>query len=98
LLLGLPLADPGFDSTMLSEFRSRLVTGAAEMLLLDAVLEIAATHRLLKAGGRQRTDSTHVLAAARCPVVRPPRRGQRSGGPLISQGSTRTGAGLIFVI
>lgn len=64
-LLGLPLADPGFDSTVLSEFRARLVAGAAETLLLDAVLEIAATHQLLKAGGRQRTDSTHVLAAAR---------------------------------
>src|SRR3954454_5863463 len=64
-LLGLPLADAGFDSTVLSEFRSRLVAGAAERLLLDAVLEIAATQRLLKAGGRQRTDSTHVLAAAR---------------------------------
>jgi transposase len=64
-LLGLPLADPGFDSTVLSEFRTRLVTGAAETLLLDAVLEIAAAHRLLKAGGRQRTDATHVLAAAR---------------------------------
>ena len=35
------------------------------MLLLDAVVEVAATHRLLKAGGRQRTNSTHVLAAAR---------------------------------
>src|SRR3954453_15796704 len=64
-LLGLPLADAGFDSTVLSEFRSRLVAGAAEALLLDAVLEVAAAHRLLKAGGRQRTDSTHVLAAAR---------------------------------
>jgi transposase len=64
-LLGLPLADLGFDSTVLSELRLRLVTGAAEMLLLDAILEIAATHHLLKAGGRQRTDSTHVLAAAR---------------------------------
>jgi transposase len=64
-LLGLPLADPGFDSTVLSEFRARLVAGAAETLLLDAVLEIAAAHQLLKAGGRQRTDSTHVLAAAR---------------------------------
>ena len=64
-LLSLPLADAGFDSTVLSEFRSRLVAGAAEMLLLDAVVEVAATHRLLKAGGRQRTDSTHVLAAAR---------------------------------
>ena len=64
-LLGLPLADAGFDSTVLSEFRSRLVAGAAEALLLDAVLEVAAAHRLLKAGGRQRTASTHVLAAAR---------------------------------
>ena len=64
-LLGLPLSDPGFDSTVLSEFRSRLVAGAAEQVLLDAVLEVAAGHRLLKAGGRQRTDSTHVLAAAR---------------------------------
>ena len=64
-LLGLPLADAGFDSTVLSEFRSRLVAGGAEESLLDAVLEVAAAHRLLKAGGRQRTDSTHVLAAAR---------------------------------
>ena len=64
-LLGLPLADAGFDSTVLCEFRSRLVAGAAEASLLDAVLEVAASHRLLKAGGRQRTDSTHVLAAAR---------------------------------
>jgi len=51
-LLGLPLADPGFDSTVLSEFRSRLVAGAAETLLLDAVLEITATQQLLKVGGR----------------------------------------------
>ncbi|TDH57126.1 IS1182 family transposase [Dankookia rubra] len=64
-LLGLPLADAGFDSTVLSEFRSRLVAGASEALLLDAVLEVAVAHRLLKAGGRQRTDSTHVLAATR---------------------------------
>ena len=64
-LLGLPLADAGFDSTVLSEFRTRLVTGTAEAVLLDAVLDVAAAHHLLKAGGRQRTDSTHVLTAAR---------------------------------
>ncbi|MDO9714330.1 IS1182 family transposase, partial [Paracraurococcus lichenis] len=64
-LLGLSLTDAGFDSTVLSEFRARLVAGAAEALLLDAVLEVAAAHQLLKAGGRQRTDSTHVLAATR---------------------------------
>ena len=64
-LLGLPLADAGFDSTVLSEFRTRLVTGTAEAVLLDAVLDVAAAHHLLKAGGRQRTDATHVLTAAR---------------------------------
>ena len=64
-LLGLPLADAGFDSTVLSEFRTRLVTGTAEAVLLDAVLDVAAAHHLLKAGGRQRTDATHVLTATR---------------------------------
>jgi len=55
-LLGLPLADAGFDSTVLSEFRTRLVTGTAEAVLLDAVLDVAAAHHLLKAGaGNART-------------------------------------------
>ena len=31
--LSLPLADPGIDSSVLSEFRGRLVTGVAEELL-----------------------------------------------------------------
>ena len=63
--LALPLADPGFDSTVLSEFRSRLVEGEAEQVLLDAVLTLACERSLLSGGGRQRTDSTHVLAAVR---------------------------------
>ena len=63
--LALPLADPGFDSTVLSEFRSRLIEGGAEQVLLDAVLTLAQERNLLSAGGRQRTDSTHVLAAVR---------------------------------
>jgi transposase len=63
--LALPLADPGFDSTVLSEFRSRLVEGGAEQVLLDAVLALARERNLLSAEGRQRTDSTHVLAAVR---------------------------------
>src|ERR671929_2061771 len=33
--LSLPLDDPGFDHTVLSEFRRRLVEGRAERLLLD---------------------------------------------------------------
>ncbi|KOV71702.1 transposase [Streptomyces sp. NRRL WC-3618] len=64
-LLGLELADPGFDHSVLTEFRDRLIAGDAGINLLDRVLEAAAEHGLLKAGGRARTDSTIVLSAAR---------------------------------
>lgn len=40
-VLGLDLTDPGFDHTVLSEFRTRLVTGKVETLLLDALLTMA---------------------------------------------------------
>jgi transposase len=63
--LALELADPGFDHTVLSEFRSRLVAGEAERLLLDCLLERLRKLELVKPRGRQRTDSTHVLAAVR---------------------------------
>jgi transposase len=64
-LLGLDLTDPGFDFSVLSEFRDRLLAGSAEGLLLDKLLERCRTMGLLKARGQQRTDSTHVLAAIR---------------------------------
>jgi transposase len=63
--LSLELTDPGFDSTVLSEFRTRLVVGSAEQRLLDAILERCRERKWLKARGRQRTDSTHVLACVR---------------------------------
>ena len=63
--LGLSLTDPGFDHTVLSEFRSRLVEGGAERLLLDILLQRLRDRGLVKTKGRQRTDSTHVLAAVR---------------------------------
>src|SRR5262245_19314977 len=63
--LGLELADPGFDYSVLCEFRARLVQGSAEHRLLDALLEACKAHGLLKARGRQRTDATHVLGALR---------------------------------
>ncbi len=63
--LGLELEDPGFDASVLSEFRSRLVAGDLTSLALDALLERLAGLGLVKAGGRQRTDSTHVLGAIR---------------------------------
>lgn len=64
-LLGLPLDDPGFDFTILSDFRARLVEGEAEQLLLDALLEVFKGQGWLKARQRQRTDSTHILARVR---------------------------------
>ena len=64
-LLGLDLTDPGFDFSVLSEFRDRLLAGSAEALLLDKLLEQCRTMGLVKARGQQRTDSTHVLAAIR---------------------------------
>ena len=63
--LSLELADAGFDHTVLSEFRTRLVVGGAERRLLDLLLQCARDRGLLKARGRQWTDSTHVLAAVR---------------------------------
>ncbi len=63
--LSLELTDPGFDHTVLSEFRSRLVEGNAEQRLLDLLLEQCREGGWLKARGRQRTDSTHVLARIR---------------------------------
>lgn len=63
--LGLELDDPGFDPTVLSEFRDRLVAGDLTSLALDALLQRLAGLGLVKARGRQRTDSTHVLAAIR---------------------------------
>jgi transposase len=64
-LLSLELTDSGFDSTVLSEFRTRLVVGAAEQRLLDALLAVCRERKWLKARGRQRTDATHVLARVR---------------------------------
>src|SRR2546428_827191 len=64
-LLSLELTDPGFDFSVLSEFRDRLLAGSAAELLLDKLLERCCDVGLLKARGQQRTDSTHVLAAIR---------------------------------
>ncbi len=64
-LLSLELSDPGFDFSVLSEFRDRLLAGGAEDLLLDKLLERSRALGWLKTRGQQRTDSTHVLAAIR---------------------------------
>ena len=64
-LLALDLADSGFDRSVLCEFRARLLGNKALDRLLARVVDAAREDGLLKARGRQRTDSTHVLAAVR---------------------------------
>src|SRR5256712_3586660 len=64
-LLRLELTDPGFDFSVLSEFRDRLLAGSAAEVLLDKLLERCRALGWLRARGAQRTDSTHVLAAIR---------------------------------
>jgi len=61
--LGLDLTDSGFHFSVLTEFRTRLITGGAEHRLLDTMLERFKARGLVKARGKQRTDSTYVLAA-----------------------------------
>ena len=63
--LSLELTDEGFDFSVLSKFRERLLAGNAEQLLLDRMLDHFKARQLLKARAQQRTDSTHVLAAIR---------------------------------
>ncbi|WP_262031969.1 hypothetical protein [Microvirga sp. Mcv34] len=61
--LGLELTDPGFRFSVLTEFRARLVAGQAERLSLNTMLERFKARGLIKARGKQCTDSTHVLGA-----------------------------------
>jgi transposase len=61
----LELTDPGFDVSVLSEFRARLIAGSLEHRLLEAMLTHFKARGWLRARGQQRTDSTHVLAAIR---------------------------------
>ncbi len=63
--LGLELTDPGFNFSVLSEFRDRLIGGGAGRCVLGAILVAAQERGLVAAGGKARTDSTHVLSSAR---------------------------------
>jgi transposase len=63
--LGLELSDEGFDRSVLSEFRGRLIAGDKVEHLLDELLRQAQARGWVKARGKQRSDSTHVLAAVR---------------------------------
>jgi hypothetical protein len=63
--LGLALDDPGFDHSVLSEFRTWVAAHGLEEAALDALLAKLREEGLVKARGKQRTDSTHVIAAVR---------------------------------
>jgi transposase len=63
--LALDIDDPGFDATILGDFRTRLLTAGAEERLLTIMLDTLVDAGVLKARGRQRSDSTHVLANLR---------------------------------
>jgi transposase len=63
--LSLELDDEGFDASLLCEFRARLIEQQAQSRLFEAMLARFSEQGLLKARGRQRTDSTYVLASVR---------------------------------
>jgi len=61
--LGLELGDPGFDASVLTEFRARLLVDGQTERLLTLLLARLRERGLLGKGGRQRTDATHVHMA-----------------------------------
>ncbi|WP_160311265.1 transposase [Streptacidiphilus anmyonensis] len=63
--LGLELDDPGFDYSVLSEFRDRMSEGDRADRLLAVMVGRLVDAGLVKQRGRIRTDSTHILAAVR---------------------------------
>jgi transposase len=63
--LALPLDDPGFDYSILTDFRQRVLAGQAQDLILEPILQVCRERGWLKARGKQRTDATAVLARVR---------------------------------
>lgn len=62
--LSLPLDDEGFDFSVLSAFRDRLLSADVTEKVLTPLLNICWSQGWLKVN-QQRTDSTHILAAVR---------------------------------
>ncbi len=63
--LALPRDDPGFDYSILTDFRQRLLAGQAQDLILEPILQVCRARGYLRARGKQRTDATAVLARVR---------------------------------
>ena len=64
-VLGLELTDQGFDFSVLSDWRRRLIENQQTEQLLNIMLSHLNALNLLQQTGKQRTDSTHVLGAIR---------------------------------
>ncbi|MFE4599856.1 transposase [Kitasatospora indigofera] len=64
-VMGMKLGATGFDDSLLARFRARLVEHGMERLVFDRLLDWCRGQGLVRAGGRQRTDSTHVISAVR---------------------------------
>jgi transposase len=63
--LHLPLAYPGFDPSVLCEFRQRLVAHKAQRRVFDAFLQRLKDKGFLQGRALQRTDSLAIVAAVR---------------------------------
>ena len=63
--LSLELDDPGFDHSVLTDFRDRLAQDGHADELMDLALERMKQAGLVTERGKARTDSTYVLAAVR---------------------------------
>ncbi|MGW4984600.1 transposase [Streptomyces mirabilis] len=63
--IGAELTDTGFDASVLSRFRSRLAGHGMERVVFDRLPEHCKRGGLMVVGGKQRTNSTHVISAVR---------------------------------
>lgn len=63
--LALEVDDSGFDQSILSDFRRRLVEHGAQELLLEPIVQLCVKKGWIKQKGKQRVDSTLVLSHAR---------------------------------
>lgn len=63
--LGLELSDPGFDFSILSEFRSRLLSHQGTQRLLDKQVQLCLDRGWITSKSQVRIDSTHVVANVR---------------------------------
>lgn len=64
-MLSLELSDTGFNFSVLSEFRTRLLRQMAEGRLFKIMLVGFQERQLLKPRAKQRSDSTHILTQVR---------------------------------